>query len=67
MYPYCDKTKNIINLIGSGDAAYVPKAITCALKTLDAIAANEELDNKIREDAAFAAANLALSDYNDND
>ena len=66
MYPYCDKTKNIINLIGSGDAAYVPKAITCAIKTLDAIAADEKLDEKTREDAAFAAANLVLSDYNDN-
>lgn len=65
MYPYSDKTKNIINLIGSGDAAYVPKAITCAIKVLDAIAADEKLDNKTREDAAFAAANLVLSDYND--
>lgn len=67
MYPYCDKTKNMINLIGSGDAAYVPKAITCAIKALDTIAANEQLDEKIREEAAFAAANLVLSDYNDND
>ena len=67
MYPYCDKIKNMINLIGSGDAAYVPKAITCAIKALDVIAANETLDDKTREDAAFAAANLILSDYNDND
>lgn len=67
MYPYCDKTKTVINLIGSGDAAYVPKAITCAINTLDAIAANESLDTKIREDAAFAAANLVLSDYDDKD
>jgi hypothetical protein len=67
MYPYCDKIKNMINLIGSGDAAYVPKAITCAIKALDIIAANEQLDDKTREDAAFAAANLILSDYNDND
>ena len=65
MYPYCEKTKKIINLIGSGDAAYVPKAITCAIKTLDAIAANEALSEALREEAAFAAANLVLSDYND--
>ena len=66
MYPYSDKTKNIINLIGSGDAAYVPKAITCAVKTLDTIAADESLSEKLREEAAFAAANLVLSDYNDD-
>lgn len=67
MYPYSDRTKNMINLIGSGDAAYVPKAITCAIKMLDAIANNDSLDETIRKNAAFAAANLVLSDYNDND
>lgn len=66
MYPYSDKTKQLINLIASGDAAYIPKAITCAVKALDAIAANEELPSQVREDAAFAAANLVLSDYNDD-
>ncbi|WP_354624528.1 YaeP family protein [Psychromonas sp. MME2] len=67
MYPYSEKTKQLISLIASGDAAYIPKAITCAIKALDAIAANEELSKQVREDAAFAAANLILSDYNDND
>lgn len=65
MYPYCDKTKNMINMIGSGDVAYVPKAITCAIKILDEIAADETLDEKSRDNAAFAAANLVLSDYSD--
>jgi hypothetical protein len=67
MYPYSDKTKQLINLIGSGDAAYVPKAITCAIKTLDQIANDSNLTDDIRDSAAFAAANLVLSDYNDND
>lgn len=66
MYQYSEKTKKLINLIGSGDAAYVPKAITCAIKTLDQIAANEDLPENVREDAAYAAANLSLSDYNDD-
>lgn len=66
MYNYCEKTKKLINLIGSGDAAYVPKAITCAINTLDKIAANEDLPSQVREDAAYAAANLALSDYKDD-
>ena len=67
MYPYSDKTKQLINLIGSGDAAYVPKAITCAIKTLDQIANDPSLPEATRESAAFAAANLVLSDCNDND
>ena len=66
MYQYSDKTKQLINQIGSGDAAYVPKAVTCAVKTLDAIAANESLPEEIRKEAAFAAANLVLSDHNDD-
>jgi len=66
MFQYCEKTKKLINLIGSGDAAYVPKAITCALNTLDQIAANEALPENVREDAAYAAANLSLSDFNDD-
>ena len=65
MYPYGDKTKRMINLIGSGDAAYIPKAITCAIKTLDKIASDEGLPEETREEAAFAAANLVLSDFDD--
>ncbi|MCW8996186.1 MAG: YaeP family protein [Psychromonas sp.] len=66
MFQYSEKTKKLINQIGSGDAAYVPKAITCAITSLDKIAANEELPEEVRNQAAFAAANLVLSDYNDN-
>lgn len=66
MYQYSDKTKKLINLIGSGDAAYVPKAITCAIKTLDEIASDTSLPEITRESAAFAAANLVLSDAEDD-
>lgn len=65
MHPYSDKTKKLINLIGSGDAAYIPKAISCAIKTLDQIANDPSLPETTRESAAFAAANLVLSDHND--
>lgn len=66
MFNYSEKTKSLINQIGSGDAAYVPKAITCAINSLDKIAANEELPEEVRKQAAFAAANLVLSDYSDD-
>lgn len=67
MYQYSERTKKLISQIGSGDAAYIPKAITCAINTLDEIANNQALAEEVRESAAFAAANLVLSDYNDND
>lgn len=66
MLQYSEKTKKLINQIGSGDAAYVPKAITCAIKTLDKIAADETIPENIRVEAAYAAANLVLSDYKDD-
>jgi len=66
MNQYSKKTKILISQIGSGDAAYIPKAITCAIKSLDDIAKDESLPEKVRDNAAFAAANLILSDYNDN-
>lgn len=67
MYSYSEKTKKLISQIGGGEAAYVPKAITCAINNLDKIAANEQLPEDVRNQAAFAAANLVLSDYNDDD
>ncbi|GAM69934.1 hypothetical protein JCM19236_5232 [Vibrio sp. JCM 19236] len=44
---------------------YIPQAITCALKALNDIAADESLAKEVREKAAFAAANLLISDFED--
>lgn len=61
----CELTRKIYAQIGGGELGYIPNAVHCAVKTLDDIAANEGLPKDIREHAAFAAANLLMSDHQD--
>lgn len=65
VYDCCDLIRELYAQIGSGDQAYIPQAITCALKALNDIAADESLAKEVREKAAFAAANLLISDFED--
>ena len=62
MQQYSEKTRQMINRIGSGETGYVAEAVACAVNTLDKIAADSKLDEQTRSEAAFAAANLLLSD-----
>lgn len=65
IYDCCDLVRELYALIGSGDQGYIPQAITCVVKTLNDIAADENLPMPTREKAAFAAANLLISDFED--
>ena len=65
VYDCCDLVRELYSQIGSGDQGYIHQAITCALKTLNDLAADESLPKEARERAAFAAANLLISDFED--
>jgi Uncharacterised protein family (UPF0253). len=61
----CDLIRQRYAEIGSGEQGYVPAAIHCALKALNDIAQDTEIQQSRREQAAFAAANLLISDHED--
>ena len=53
------------NQIGSGEQGYVPNAIAATIRALNAVAADERVPAELREQAAYAAANLLISDHED--
>jgi len=65
VYQCCDKIRELYSLIGSGDQGFIPEAIGCALKALNDIAGDESLAEDVRDKAAFAAANLLISNFED--
>ncbi|UJF18884.1 YaeP family protein [Vibrio sp. SS-MA-C1-2] len=61
----CEMIRIQYALIGSGEQGYMPKSIGCAIRALNRVASDENIALELREQAAYAAANLLISDHKD--
>lgn len=65
VYQCCEAIRAAYSQIGSGEQGYVPHAIAATIRALNAVAADKRVPDELREQAAYAAANLLISDHKD--
>lgn len=63
MNKYCDLISEKYAQIGSNELGYLDDALGAVMQVLNEVAINENVPDELKLKAAYAAANLLMSDY----
>ncbi|OCF96124.1 YaeP family protein [Gilliamella sp. wkB308] len=63
MNKYCDLIREKYAQIGSNELGYVEDALGAVMLVLNEVAGDKQVPAELREKAAYAAANLLMSDF----
>ncbi|QYN44213.1 MULTISPECIES: YaeP family protein [unclassified Gilliamella] len=63
MNKYCDLIREKYAQIGSNELGYLDDALGAVMQVLNEVAINENVPDELKLKAAYAAANLLMSDY----
>lgn len=66
MNKYCELIREKYAQIGSNDLGYIDDALGTVMQVLNEIVSNQEVPEALRDKAAYAAANLLMSDFDIN-
>lgn len=66
MNKYCELIREKYAQIGSNDLGYIEDALNAVMQVLDEVVRDEQLPEQLRHKAAYAAANLLMSDFEVN-
>ncbi|WP_294614882.1 YaeP family protein [uncultured Gilliamella sp.] len=66
MDKYCELIREKYAQIGSNDLGYIEDALNAVMQVLDEVVRDEQVPEQLRHKAAYAAANLLMSDFEVN-